>query len=75
MVAPMITPRQRSSRADPPRTTTVRLRPDERRLVEVAARARGVGPSTYLRLAVLEVARRDVIAAAIAEPAAPGSKS
>jgi len=50
----------RRQRPEPPRTTTVRLLPHERRLVEAAAEARGIGPSTYVRLAAVEMARRDV---------------
>ena len=51
-----------------PPTTTVRLNPPDRRLVEAAAASRGVGPSTYLRLAAVETARRD-----LAEPAPSGA--
>jgi len=47
--------------APTPPTTTVRLRPHERRLIEAAAAARGVGPSTYLRLVALETARREMV--------------
>ena len=54
-----------------PQTTTVRLDPRERRLVEIAAAARGVGPSTYLRRVAVEAAERDIIAAAIAPAAEP----
>jgi uncharacterized protein (DUF1778 family) len=55
-----------------PRTTTVRLTPRERRLVEVAASRQGVGPSSYMRRAAVAAAERDVIAAAVEEPAQDG---
>jgi uncharacterized protein (DUF1778 family) len=54
-----------------PRTTTVRLTPPERRLVDLAAQGRGIGPSTYIRRAAIEAAERDVLAAAIADPGGP----
>lgn len=45
---------------DPPRTTTVWLPPLERALIETAAAARGEGPSTFLRRAAVETARREL---------------
>lgn len=45
---------------DTPKTTTVRLHPRDRRLIEAAARTRKVGPCTYLRIAALHLARRDL---------------
>ena len=44
------------------RTITVYLRPADRALIVAAATARGVGPTTYLRLAALELARRELAA-------------
>jgi hypothetical protein len=55
--------------ASAPRTTTVRLTAHERRLVELAARGRGVGPSTYLRRVAVAAAERDVLAAAVSASA------
>lgn len=50
-----------------PRTTTVRLPPAERRLIEAAAESRGWGPCTYLRRVSVEAARRDIAETALAE--------
>jgi hypothetical protein len=50
-------------------TTTVRFTDVERRMLRVSARYRGVGTSTYVRQVAIEAAERDLIAAAIAEPA------
>ena len=52
-------------------TTTVYLGPADRRLIEAAALRRGCGPSTYIRLAALERARRDFAAEAGPQAAAP----
>lgn len=41
-------------------TTSVRLLSAERRLIEAAAMERGVGPSTFIRRAAIETARREV---------------
>lgn len=43
-----------------PRTTTVRFLPRERLMVEAAAAAQGVGPSTYIRRVALDAARREL---------------
>jgi hypothetical protein len=56
-----------------PRTTTVWLPPVERRLIEAAAAARGVGPSTYLRRAAIETARRELAAPLAAVGASQGT--
>ena len=43
-----------------PKTTTVWLRPRDRLLIEAAAAEQRVGPSTFIRLAALEVAHREL---------------
>lgn len=42
------------------RTTTAYLRPEERRVIEAAARVRGIGVSRYLRVAAVERAREEL---------------